>query len=282
MEQHRVLLIIVSVCLFFAAVLGVGLWLFYPRSGTSPSGTPVAGTQAPGTTKEGKTGFDPIEYLRQGEQQQPPTLEQPQQKKGTGDVIIVYGNGQKGTESASGNATGTGAGAGGAAVPGGPPEVSSVPAPGPATPGSAQPSAAANAASRSAPVVATTPAKRSVPGLSAGERSESAGESRARAVTQVRTAARHQPVRPAVKTPSHEFWIQLLASTHRDTIESALGTLKQYSVNGHITTVSVGDRDFYRLRVGPYASKQEAEKFQSWIRDIKDFKDAYVSEVYNN
>ena len=53
-------------------------------------------------------------------------------------------------------------------------------------------------------------------------------------------------------------------------------------MSGHITTVSVGDKDFYRLRVGPYASKQEAEKFQSWIRDIKDFKDAYVSEVYNN
>ncbi|WP_455381327.1 SPOR domain-containing protein [Salinispira pacifica] len=282
MEQHKILLIIVSVSLFFAAVLGVGLWLFYPRQGAGAA-TAVAGKQPAPNTKEGKTGFDPIEYLRQGEQQKPPTLEQPQQKKEPGDVIIVYGNGgrsgEAGTPAQSGTPGQTGT-AGAAATSGG----TSTPAQQAAGTSGQAPSGTSGAA------VASRPPTRSVPGLSSPERSTAAA-ARSAAVSAARSAARPsaaaQP-RTASRTPSparqpsHQFWIQLLASTHRDTVEAALGTLKQYSLSGHITTVSIGDKDFYRLRVGPYDSKQEAEKFQSWIRDIRDFKDAYVSEVYTN
>ncbi|HUX12096.1 MAG TPA: SPOR domain-containing protein [Spirochaetia bacterium] len=270
MEQHKILLIIVSVCLFFAAVLGVGLWLFYPREGAASTakGVPVAGTQT--VTKEGKTGFDPIEYLRQSEQS--PTLQNPPQKKENGDVIIVYGSGQKSGETgAAGQSQSTGTGS-----PAGDIGASTTNSSGTATSGTA-----GNAIPSTAQIaVASRPSIRSVPGLTP----VTPATARSQAVSQVRSASQRSAAtqKAAARTPSREYWIQLLASTHRDTVEEALGTLKHYSLSGHITTVSVGDKDYYRLRVGPYTSKQEAEKFQTWIRDIRDFNGAYVSEVLNN
>src|SRR6056297_1719108 len=76
MEQNKVLMIIVSVAIFFAAIVGVGVALLYPRS---EDATAVADTN---TGRE----FDPIEYVRRPEQAplEESTDDEP--------VIIVYGD----------------------------------------------------------------------------------------------------------------------------------------------------------------------------------------------
>ena len=85
MENSKTLIVIVSVSLFVAAVLGLGLVLFYPRE------TPeVAG--AGGQTGAAE-GFDPIEYLRDPDAERP-SLEPEEEEDAEGeedDVVIVYG-----------------------------------------------------------------------------------------------------------------------------------------------------------------------------------------------
>ncbi|MEE8441543.1 MAG: hypothetical protein V3S41_07470, partial [Spirochaetia bacterium] len=58
MEQHKVLLIIVSVTIVLAAIVGVGLWLFYPRAADDAD---LAGT---GTPESGGYEWQPLDYLQ--------------------------------------------------------------------------------------------------------------------------------------------------------------------------------------------------------------------------
>jgi len=81
MEKNKILLIIVSVTLFLAAVLSVGLWFFYPRQKT-PAAPEAAVTNKP-------SNFDPIEWVRTKEDYPALTAKPTESKKE--DVIIVYG-----------------------------------------------------------------------------------------------------------------------------------------------------------------------------------------------
>ncbi len=269
MEQHKVLLIIVSVCLFFAAVLGVGLWLFYPRTAGGP---PVASVSGNGTTtKESRSAFDPIEYLRQGEQT--PKMQQSQPNKNTGDVIIVYGNGQSSGTSATPGGSG--------ALPG-----SSAEAPA-EKPLVALPTGPSKPQPEKAPVRQATPAATSVaPKVPAGTfpaGKTPVGKTPARKAPVEKSTVKVAVVRSAARKTEQEYWIQLLASTRRDTVQTAQSRLQQqYSLNGRITTVTIGDKDYFRLRVGPYTSKLEAEKFRTWIREINGYAGAFISEVYTH
>jgi len=35
------------------------------------------------------------------------------------------------------------------------------------------------------------------------------------------------------------------------------------------------------VRLGPYESKAEAEKFLAWLKDLESFKSSYISQVYS-
>ena len=76
MEQNKVLMIIVSVAIFFAAIVGVGVALLYPRNEDAA---------AVADTRSGRE-FDPIEYVRRPEQA---PLEETTEDE---PVIIVYGD----------------------------------------------------------------------------------------------------------------------------------------------------------------------------------------------
>ena len=47
-----------------------------------------------------------------------------------------------------------------------------------------------------------------------------------------------------------------------------------------ITIKTVGSDDYYRIRMGPYASKAEAEKFLGWVKVIDSYEKSYISQVY--
>lgn len=82
MEHSKVLIVIVSVSLFVAAVLGLGLVLFYPREAPQIAGS---GGQAGSAG-----GFDAIEYLREPDAEAP-ALETEEADSDEDDVVIVYG-----------------------------------------------------------------------------------------------------------------------------------------------------------------------------------------------
>lgn len=97
---------------------------------------------------------------------------------------------------------------------------------------------------------------------------------------------RPEPVRaePATREPRRvrvtEYWIQVISSPSRDTVEQAKLRLEEERLSGRISSKNVDGRDFYRLRVGPYSDKSEASKFLDWIREINDFSGSYISEEY--
>ena len=229
MEQHRTLLIIVSVTLFAAVVIGVGLALLYPRD-TAEGEPAVAAT-------DGKP-FDPIEYIRTPEKQEPDFTVSEESEDD--DVIIVYG---ERPEEAQGDADGPGKGA----LPDTEkePDVTAKPEP------EAEPEAAPRQPAKSLGEPAQ-PAKRAEP--------EPEPEPQYRRIT--------------------EYWIQVISSPSRDRVEDARQRLESQELGGRITSKNIDGETFYRLRVGPYNNKNEAEKFLDWIADINGFGGSYISEEY--
>lgn len=252
MEQNKVLMVIVSVVIFFAAIVGVGMALLYPR------GDETAQASSEGVVRD----FDPIEYVRspdRGEMEE-------SEDDDSDEVVIVYGD---------------------------------LPEP-PATDEDSQDRTIVEERSDDGPAEVTIterPARTPRP----SEDSDSSDDSGSTAeATEERdedtepeapeaTAGGDDSPEPATEPESTpeprqirvtEYWIQLISSPNRDRVNQARSTLTDYSLGGRITTRDVEGELFYRLRVGPYTSEAEAEKFLEWIRDIDGFSEAYISEEY--
>jgi cell division septation protein DedD len=85
-ENKKVLWIVLSVTLFIAVVLFVGMFLFYPDGdrGVADAGEPAG---------EAGAGFDAIEWVRTGEE--PPGLEEPAEKPEDDDMFVVIGEAER-------------------------------------------------------------------------------------------------------------------------------------------------------------------------------------------
>ncbi|MFP4644529.1 MAG: SPOR domain-containing protein [Spirochaetales bacterium] len=79
--------------------------------------------------------------------------------------------------------------------------------------------------------------------------------------------------------PTREYWIQVLSSSSRDTAEAARERLEGRSLGSVIFPVTVSGQEYYRVRVGPYENPEEAQKFLGWIQDLDGFEESYVSRV---
>ncbi len=84
----------------------------------------------------------------------------------------------------------------------------------------------------------------------------------------------------AASEADDEYWIQVVSSPNRDTVEQARATLEERSLGSVIFPIEIAGRRFYRLRVGPYSDRQEADKFLVWIRELPGFAESYVSVVF--
>jgi cell division protein FtsN len=117
-----------------------------------------------------------------------------------------------------------------------------------------------------------------------------AAETAAPAVTAAKPAAaapaatekRSVPLAKLAPTaPLHEFWVQVgsFASQSR---AAALGQrLSDHGIISRVTTRSKGAEVFFRVRVGPYGSRSEAEKFLAWVQQVDGLDGSYISEVRN-
>ena len=77
-----------------------------------------------------------------------------------------------------------------------------------------------------------------------------------------------------------EYWIQAGSFTSRTRAESASKTLSEKGFSNLITIKTVDDSDYFRVRMGPYVSNAEAEKFLGWIKEIDSYEKSYISQVY--
>ena len=86
------------------------------------------------------------------------------------------------------------------------------------------------------------------------------------------------PQRQPVKVT--EYWIQAGSFSALDKADEVKTALNEKGATSTISTTNVNGTNYYRVRLGPYSEKMEAEKFLDWIRAVKGFESSYISEVY--
>ncbi len=252
MERNRVLWVIFSISLFLVVVLAGGLYLLRP---VTDEDAEVATGQTPPLR-----GFDAFEYVR-GKSELPPLEEEPEEAE---EMVIIVGEREE-----------TPAGQSEAAFP----EVPEKAVPPMLDSRGTETAAKATAAAE------TSPERRSSV-TPATTRPAAASVSRTPTAS---TAARPEP---AARTPSAqpaprprevsvtEYWIQAGSYTSSSRAQEVADVLGEQGLVSKITTRTLSADTYYRVRIGPYMSKGEAEKFLEWVKAVKGFESSYISMMY--
>ncbi len=245
MERQKIFWVVLSVSVFVVVVLVVGVFLLRQKpqasfASATPTVTPLAD---PGTQV--------YEY-----QAAPGTSSRPQgttdQSGGNTETMHFYigegdskgGTGQSGATAPPG-ATPPGATASGAAPSG-------TAASGRAgSPGSAGSAAVG-------PASPATTGTRSVPALGS-------------------SAAKTAPARPAARVT--EYWIQTGSYKSQSKAEDLASLLGDKGLSGRVFSYASQGSTWYRVRVGPYTSRGEADKFLAEVQKLQGLESSFISQV---
>jgi len=77
-----------------------------------------------------------------------------------------------------------------------------------------------------------------------------------------------------------EYWIQAGSFKSRASAENQNNLLAEKGFSCQIKTKVIESTTYYRVRIGPYINKDEANKFLTWIKDLPDMAESYISESY--
>lgn len=85
------------------------------------------------------------------------------------------------------------------------------------------------------------------------------------------------------KAVETKYWVQVASYSNKKTAENSRAILLDNKISSDIYTYQDGEKLYYRVRVGPYVTKSEAEYWMAKITQISDFSKAgsYVT-VTNN
>ena len=106
-----------------------------------------------------------------------------------------------------------------------------------------------------------------------------AGTPRAQPVA--RKPAPAAPVQKAAPRPVRvtEYWIQTGSYQSHSRAEMVVASLAEQGLASKISTRSLEGETYFRVRIGPYGERREAEKFLEWIRSLSGFELSYISQV---
>jgi len=76
-----------------------------------------------------------------------------------------------------------------------------------------------------------------------------------------------------------EYWIQTGSFSSKINAEKSRDALAAHYLNAEIFTKDASGKTSYRVRVGPYKTKAEAEYWLGTVREIPDCAKSYISEV---
>jgi cell division septation protein DedD len=86
------------------------------------------------------------------------------------------------------------------------------------------------------------------------------------------------PVKPAPRTV--DYWIQTGAYKSPSKADELVTLLGQKGLTGRVFSTSTDKSEtFYRVRVGPYKNKGEAEKFLAIVKKVQGLEASYISQV---
>ncbi len=96
-----------------------------------------------------------------------------------------------------------------------------------------------------------------------------------------RTASTRQTyvpkTQPAAKRPVARYWIQTGSYKSKSKADFRNATLVENGISGLIIPKTVHGDTYFRVRVGPYSVKAEAEKWLTWIKKLDGFEQSYIS-----
>lgn len=81
--------------------------------------------------------------------------------------------------------------------------------------------------------------------------------------------------------PSKEYWIQAASYKNLSSAETMNEQLRGIGISCTIQTKNISGETWYRLRIGPYGNYNEAEKFLIWIKTIDGLENSLIWEVSN-
>lgn len=255
MEQRKALLVIASVTLVLAAFLGFGIWMLSPNRG------PAAPTEDTGSAISG-IEWEPMDFLRGDDEM--PRLERTEEPA---EFEVTYGV----ADSADGAPASRGEPV--AELMGDSAETTESDSP------EATTSTTALSGADSDIVITTRPQTRRAPSYDKEEAPVVAAPANARPTarsTEVASAAPTSRAQVVPQTQSGGYWIQLISSPSRDTVEQAQRDLSSHQLGTTITTKQLDETVYYRLRLGPFGVREEAEKFLAWIHEIDGYESAMI------
>jgi DedD protein len=94
----------------------------------------------------------------------------------------------------------------------------------------------------------------------------------------VQTAPKERAVSKTVTKT--QYWIQAGSYTSIARAKEVQNNLSESGWQARITTRDINDVTYYRVRIGPYEGKPEAEKFLGWLKGLETFETSYISQVY--
>jgi DedD protein len=169
-----------------------------------------------------------------------PPLEQPKAQSSDGNVIIVYGDKPAPP-----------------VAPQGAPGSTATTGPAPAAVSSALPAVEGPAPESKTQAVAAKPKTQAAPKI---------------------TAAPKAPAKPATVKVA-EYWIQAASFTSRGRADELKQSLAEKGVAALIVVKDISGKSYYRLRIGPYSVKAEAEDWLSRLKGFPGCGEAYVSRT---
>jgi DedD protein len=248
-DRKKLLWISIGLGVLVLIVLAAGFFLMAPKKGGSEAPATI-GNSAPPKAQ------DPQDYL--SAPPPAPSLEQPHSQDG--GVIIVYGD--KPTASSSGAPS-----AAGTTAPNAPTADSGSK--------TAVPAGAASESAAEAPPETTAPT--AVPATSTKAATAAKSAAPKASVPAPKKAA------PAASSKSaslkvDEYWIQAASFTSRGRADELKDSLSEKGMAAIISVKDISGKSYYRVRIGPYSGKTEADGWLGRLKELPGCAEAYVSK----
>ncbi|MGL1894435.1 MAG: SPOR domain-containing protein [Spirochaetaceae bacterium] len=97
--------------------------------------------------------------------------------------------------------------------------------------------------------------------------------------TATKTTVVKKPTTPEQKLITVKaYWIQVGSFSTTSQANKSVSLLKEKGLSSRVVLSSVNGKSVYRVRIGAYESKDEADKFTTEVRKIEGFEESYVSE----
>ena len=260
MEKKKLLLVAISVGIFLVLTIGAALLVFTPKntfstsavasypsemintSATIPTGSATESSTAVQATNSKPASLDPVELVRNSGEV-PGLTSPPAGATRQGSEFYANGTGRN-TET-----------------------VISIPKPSTAAVPDAPPAGRAESAARPAPASTTTPKSTATP---------APAPSKPAPVASTQSQAKPATVQAKVHD---DYWVQTGAFSTVARAEGVKETLASRGITSIIENREVNGRTFFRVRLGPYTSQNEANYWLSLIKSISGFEDSQVRQT---